>query len=385
MPRPLVRHVTRLFAPEVGAAAFRQRQLADAFAALGARVEVLTTRPPSGSSEPSDGELAVSRWPVLRDATGNVRGYVQYLSFDLPAAARSLFGGRPDLYIVEPPPTTGAVMRGVAWLQRRPYVWYAADIWSDAAGMAGAPAALVRALRVVERWILRGAAVVLSVSEPVSERLAELGVDATRVVTVGNGVDTDVFALDGPRVERDRPYFVYAGTNSEWQGAAVFVEALAHRGGDEQLLFIGQGSETEKVRALGERLAPGRVEVLGVVPPEQAACYLRGALAAVVSIRPGIGYDFALPTKIYAAVGCGTPVIFAGDGAARALVARAGLGWGVDFDPASVAAAMSEAVNAPVQDRRRLERWARDNASLSARTRTGAESVMQRVGLGVLS
>jgi hypothetical protein len=84
-----VRLATRLFSPEVGAAAFRLRVLADSFAELGYPVDVVTTAPP-GSYPRDDGKLRVSRWPALRDESGNIRGYLQYLSFDIPLLGRLL-------------------------------------------------------------------------------------------------------------------------------------------------------------------------------------------------------------------------------------------------------------------------------------------------------
>ena len=90
---------------------------------------------------------------------------------------------------------------------------------------------------------------------------------------------------------------------------------------DSRLVFLGQGSDRGAPRG-GRRASwrPGAVDFLGVVPPEEAARWLRGAVAALVSIRPGQGYDFARPTKIYAATACGTPVVFAGEGAGHDLV-----------------------------------------------------------------
>ncbi|MGA8980485.1 MAG: glycosyltransferase WbuB, partial [Pedococcus sp.] len=99
MTRP-VRIATRLFPPEVAAAAFRLRVLADAFESLGRPVEVLTTRPPGGLL-PDDGSLQVTRWPALRDEQGNIRGYLHYLSFDLPLALRLLVRRRPALLVCE--------------------------------------------------------------------------------------------------------------------------------------------------------------------------------------------------------------------------------------------------------------------------------------------
>lgn len=386
MRPPLVRFATRLFAPEVGAAAFRQRVLADAFAASGHQVEVLTTTPPRGTPAPNDGSLRVRRWPALRDTNGNIRGYVHYLSFDAPLVLRMLAVGAPDLYVAEPPPTTGLAVRLVAGFQRRPYVWYAADVWSEAAAASGAPSPVVRLLRAAEGWVMRGAALVLSVSDGVTAKCADLGVPAERILTVGNGVDTEVFRPDGDMAPSEASYFVYTGTMSEWQDAAVFVRALERyrrAGGTTRLVFLGQGSELPRLKELAARVAPEAVDFLGVVPPEDAARWLRGATAALVSIKPGLGYDFAKPTKIYAATACGTPVIFAGRGAGPELVQEASLGWAVDHDESAVADAMREA-DAAHEDRAesdsrrdRLVAWTRNHASLSAAARTAAAACVE--------
>lgn len=392
MAIPTVRFATRIFAPEIGAAAFRERLLADAFAAEGLRVEVLTTRPPASAPPADDATLEVRRWPVRRDANGNIRGYLHYLSYDLPLVARLLCRRPPELYVAEPPPTTGLVVRLVAALHRRPYVWYAADVWSEAAGAAGAPPWVVAALRAVEGWVLRGAAVVLSISEGVTETLRTFGVDEQRVLTVGNGIDTDVFRPTGPAIDAAEPYFVYTGTMSEWQGAGVFIEALKrHRdaGGTDRVVFVGQGSELPALRRLAEELVPGAVDFTGVLSPNETAAWIRGAVAALVSIKPGLGYDFAKPTKIYAATACGVPVVFAGRGAGPALVEGQQLGWACDHDPRDVAAAMSLALEAShassdLVEQRRQHRvdWTLRHASLRAIASTTAAAIVDRLRLG---
>lgn len=388
MPKQTVRIATRLFAPEVGAAAFRLKVLAESFADLGFAVEVVTTRP-RGEVRLADGRLRVSRWPVLRDENGNVRGYVQYLSYDIPAFFRLLARRRPALLVSEPPPTTGLVVRLVSALQRVPYVYYAADVWSDAAASTGAPRPLVAGLRRIESWVLRGASTVLAVSQGVADQLSGLGVDPGRVVVVGNGIDTETFRPDGPSASADQPYLVYTGTMSEWQGADVFIRALAllrsSSHPEARLVFLGQGSDLPHLRSLAEQVAPGAVEFRGVVPPEAAAEHLRGAAAALVSIKPGLGYDFAKPTKIYAATACGTSVVFAGQGASQELVLGERLGWAPGYGDAEVAAAMREALEADPAQRtatgEHLVAWTLANASLASAGREAAGAAVRSTGL----
>jgi glycosyltransferase involved in cell wall biosynthesis len=381
--RPAVVIASRLFVPEVSAGAFRLGALARGLSDAGADVAVITTvPPPHAPATPDPTGVAVSRWPVLRDRGGNVRGYVQYASFDAPLVVRILFR-RWRLAVAESPPTTGLVVAVVAALRRRPFAYYAADVWTDGVKSMGASGPVVAVMRWMERAVLRRAAVTLSISDEVTDRLVALGADRDRVVVVGNGIDTAVFSPDLTPAAHDR-YFVYTGTMSEWQRPDIFVRAfaaIADEHPDVSLRFFGQGAVERDLRALAERLVPGRVTFGGVVSPADAASWIRGATAALVSIAPGIGYDFARPTKTYAAAACGTPVLFAGARSGRELVAEAQLGEAVGFDADEVAEAMRRllaAAESGETDRRRPERarWALEHVSLAAVGQRAARAVL---------
>lgn len=372
--RPIAVIASRLFAPEVGAGAFRLTAMGKALVRAGFDVSVLTTRPPrKAPSTPDPAGIDVHRWPVLRDAGGNVRGYVQYASYDGPLILRMLFS-RYDVAVAESPPTTGIAVGISALLRRKKFVYYAADVWTDGVISMGAARPVVALMRAMERWALRHASRIISVSDGVTERLIALDADPARIVTVGNGVDTDVFTPDVSPAAAGEKYFVYTGTMSEWQQPDVFVRAFARIAAehpDVSVRFFGQGVVEADLRTLADELVPGRVHFGGVVPPAQSAGWIRGALGSLVSIVPGIGYDFARPTKTYAAAAVGTPVIFAGPDGGAALVRDGGLGRAVAFSEEAVADAMRVLIaeaDDGTTDRLRAERvaWANDNVSLAA-------------------
>lgn len=366
---------TRLFAPEVAAAAFRLKALADGLAAAGHQVTVLTTKPPKTAVVQGFPDYTVHRWPVLRDAGGNVRGYVQYASFDIPLVAR-LLARSADVVITEPPPTTGVVTALVCLLRRTPFYYYAADIWSDALAAINAPKIVTGLMRALERFALRRARGVIAVSEGVAERVHELGVPQERIEVVANGVDTGVFHPVSDSPVPEAPYFVYTGTMSEWQGSDVFVRALPivlEKHPNVRLKFFGQGAAESQLRTLATELAPDNVEFGGVVPPAEAARWISGATGALVSIVPGQGYDFAKPTKIYAANACGTPVLFAGVGASSTMIQENSLGVVAEHTPESVAAQMTALLDGHSRDGEHLVGWVRHNASLSTTGRVAAQ------------
>ena len=386
MKEPRVVVASRLYAPEVTAASFRMEALVRA---LGKNVDVtvLTTRPPAGLSsaqpEPAPRAARVKRMPVLRDRAGAIRGYAQYLSFDLPLALRLLVN-RADAIVSEAPPTTGLVCTIIGWLTRRPVVYYPGDVWSDAIASTRAPRIVHRVMKSIESFVIRNSARCIAVSPEIGRRLEALGAEPENVAEVGNGIDTSVFRPDAPRAEASRPYFVYTGTMSEWQRPEVFVRALALLPDlDVEIRFFGQGSAERDLRSLADELVPGRVHFCGLVPPDESASWIRGAVAALVSIVPGIGYDFARPTKTYAAAAVGTPVLFAGASTGARIVQEAKLGEAVGFSPEAVAEAMRRLVEQDADGtsearRESRVRWAVDNV---AWTSVGARAARTVLGL----
>ena len=350
----LVTLTTRTFTPEPTAAALRLGALARALAVGGDRVRVLTSRlapsvardaRQSAGSDADPGEGAglveVRRAPVLRDRTGAVRGYVSYMSFDLPLLVRLLTGPRPDVVVSEPPPTTGAAVRIACAARRVPYVYYCADIVSDAAALAGVPSIVVRTVAGLESFALRGARRVIAVSDGVARRARDLG--ARDVAVVPNGVrvpDAVVTGTPEGFPTCDGPVFVYAGTVAQWLAPEVFVDAFERvraRLGDARLVFVGQGSGWE---ALAERSrGVAGVDMIPAVSAEEADRWMARATATLASLRPG-GYDYAYPTKILASLAQGTPVIYAGPGQAARDIAEGELGVACNLDADEVAEAM---------------------------------------------
>lgn len=361
--------VSRIFTPEPGAAPFRLAALARALVSAGAEVDVLTSTAPPGIADAGDPPgVRVRRARVLRDRDGYVRGYAQYMSFDIPLAFRLLFSRRADAVVVEPPPTTGAVVRVVCALRRLPYVYYAADVWSEAAEIAGSPRYVTRIVRTLERFALGGAAHVAAVSESVAERMREIAPKAS-VSVVGNGYDDTLFRPEGPVHRSDVPYLLYPGTASEVHGAHVFVDALPEvlsSVPSARLVFIGQGAEREAMASRAAVIAPGAVDFLPRMPAAEVAEWIRGASATLASVLPDAYVAF--PTKMLASVGCGTRVVYSGPEPGLSFARTPGVGWTAAHTPHAVAAAMIAALQAEQSPaaREELASWARAEHSLTA-------------------
>ena len=263
------------------------------------------------------------------------------MSFDLPLIARLLAGPRPDVVVSEPPPTTGAAVRIACAARRVPYVYYCADIVSDAAVLAGVPGLVVRTVAGLESFALRGARRVIAVSDGVARRARDMG--ARDVAVVPNGVRVpEAVATGTPEgfPTCGGPVFVYAGTAAQWLAPEVFVDAFERaraRLGDARLVFVGQGSGWDALTERSRGVAG--VEMIPAVSAEEADRWMARATATLASLRPG-GYDYAYPTKILASLAQGTPVIYAGPGQAARDIAEGKLGVACNLNADEVAEAM---------------------------------------------
>ena len=344
---------TRIFGPEVSAASAILRIWAEELVSRGHEVVVMTARPPKGAVISDPAGVEVRRYRVKRDKQQYVRGYLSYMSFDLPLGLRLLCGPRADLYIVEPPPTTVAVIRAVSKLKRSKYAVRAADYWSEAAELVTSNRVILGVLRRLEVWGLQGAAMLFAAHQPLLDRLRTAGVTSP-AVPIGFGADTTDFHYGG-QDPTGAPLFVYAGTHSEWHGAGIFVEALAHvvrEIPNAKLVFYGNGEERQTLIARAAELGlSDHIEFNAPIPPAQLSPILSGATASVASLAPVPANEYAVATKVYSSLAAGCPVIFAGVGPTDQLLADlnhpdAGVSLGYDVD--SVATAMIHAARHPV-------------------------------------
>lgn len=393
--------ITRIFSPEASAASLRLDAVRKALEKAGAEIRVVTTNPPPGITASEDPQ--VTRVSVLRDSEGYVKGYASYTSFDIQAFVRVLTMPKQDFLLVEPPPTTGTAVRIASAIRRTPYFWYAADVWSDATESMDVPTIVKKVVRGLESFTIRGARGCIAVSEGVAERVDELG--AKSVTVVPNGADTDIFhphvaPLGESELQSfgiEEPYFIYAGTASGWQGADLFATAFEKywlEYSDAQFLYLTRGDSVEQLKEIAsrlERVARDRgmkyapMIIHSTVPASEAARWQKQAVASCVSIQPGIGYDFAYPTKVLTALSCGTPVIYAGAGPANTDIRDSNLGLSVPYDEESV----KDAMRTMLEERREkkpsqwtaetLHQWVRDNKSMEATGRKVAQYIFDRI------
>lgn len=231
---------------------------------------------------------------------------------------------------------------------------------SDIAHWGAVPAVRAQLLEAAE-----AAGGLLAVSEAMKREMALLGMPAEKIRVHYTGVDLARFV---PVERRPGRIVVAAGNLVPEKGHRLLLEAM-RLVPDATLLVAGDGPER---RALEAR-AGENVRFLGAVPHREMPALLAGADAlALASEREGLANVWL------ESLACGTPVVIPDVGGAREAVDRPEAGRVVARDPRSIAAGLSDLLDAP-PDREAVRAaaarfsWERNGAELEAHLRSVSE------------
>lgn len=180
--------------------------------------------------------------------------------------------------------------------------------------------------RALAGWTYRSFGSVSVLGDSMAARLARYrDVGRGRAVIAPNWVrDRAPTHATLPERLAGRPYAVYAGSFGRKQDLAMLVEAadlLSARDGPA-IAVLGDGPGRDVVERAGSRLV-----WLGLVDDATYGAVLHHALAGIVALAPGVG-DSVVPSKLAGYLGAGRPVVVAADAESEAarVVARARCG-----------------------------------------------------------
>jgi len=322
--------------------------LARGLAARGHRVRVLTGFPnyPDGKLQPGyrqrwnhtsvlDG-VTVRRVPLYpsHDDSG-ARRAANYLSFAASscAAAVGYLGDADVLYVYLTPATVFAAPALLRLLRGTPAVIHVQDLWPESVtsspmmpgGVAGR--AIGGALRAAMRQVYRLASSIAVIAPSMRDLVVARGADPARVRVVLNWADETLFrpveATASARARighRDRCTIMYAGAMGPFQNLEDSIRAAAAVPDDVDLVLAGSGIGEAAARELTTRLGAGNVRFLGRLPASDMADLYAAADFQLVTLKDLPIFRGTIPSKLPAALSCGSPVVAGVPGDCAAIV-----------------------------------------------------------------
>ena len=161
------------------------------------------------------------------------------------------------------------------------------------------------------RWAAKRAAGIVAVSEALRARLIALGIEASRIEVLRNGVDLELFAPGDRAAARqavgldvDGTVVLSVGQLIPRKGHDLAMRAVA-RLPEATLVIVGEGPKADGLRRLARRLGSAeRIRFLGAIPQERLATIYNAAdVLVLASTREGY------PNVLLEALACGTPVV----------------------------------------------------------------------------
>jgi colanic acid biosynthesis glycosyl transferase WcaI len=341
--------------------------LARGLARRGHEVEVITGFPCYPKGEIYDGYrqrlsfvemidgVRVRRVPLVPDH-GNrpLRRSLYYLSF---AASASLIGSllarRTDAILVyQSALPVGVAARILGITRHAPYVLDVVDLWPEsvvASGMLRSRFAIA-VLRWLARRVYAGAKRVNAVTDGFRRNLIANHVAPGKLTVIHNWMPSETYRpapYDEAVAEREglagKFVVMYAGNMGPAQGLSTVVEAAAQLRDDPDVVFalVGDGTEQERLHDLARERGLANVRFFPRRPPQSMSeLYAIANVLLVHLIRDELT-ALSIPSKTFAYMASGKPVLMAVHGDAAGFVTENGFGVVAEpSDPPALAAAV---------------------------------------------
>ena len=221
-----------------------------------------------------------------------------------------------------------------------PFVYDVQDIWPESALASGLlrEGPLVSGLAALEKFVYRRARRLLVLTEDGRQNLISKGVPSSRVTVMPQWVDDDLFARasssDRDAVRRalgwDGHFVVlFAGNLGIVQGLETVLEAARHLTAPPpvRIVLMGDGSDRERLVRLAATMDPeGIVQFIDHQPVERMPDYMAAADVLLVHLKESRLCKFVIPSKTFAYLAAGKPILMAVGGAAAELIEKANAG-----------------------------------------------------------
>jgi glycosyltransferase involved in cell wall biosynthesis len=397
--------LTQYYPPEP---VFQFADLARGLRARGHEVQVITGFPCYPTSRTYDGfrqrhcdeqwldGVLVTRIPQFPDHSRSVfRRAMYYLSFALSAATIGLWRARPSdvLLVYQSAFPIGLAAWVISRIRRMPYVLDVVDLWPESVAASGMirNRLLLSMIRKAMQFIYRRAERINVITQGYWNMLESLGVPAEKLSLIYywppmGQFDPAPYDVDLARETglQGRFNVMYSGAMGPVQDLASVIEAavLLRDLPEIQFVFVGDGLEHDELMTLAEQRGATNVRFLGRQSPAMMQQLYPLAEALLVHLKPDPVARVSIPSKTFAYMASGRPVLMAVEGEAGRLIEKHRCGISVPpSNPDALAQAVRRLIATPESKRREMARAAREaycNHYCSATQIPKFEALLQR-------
>lgn len=311
---------------------------------------------------------------------GNHMGFTQrvgvFAKFALGSIGIALREPADVVFATSTPLTAGIPGIFTRWLRRKPFVFEVRDLWPElpkAMGVITNPVVLW--LMSILEWVsYRSANRLVGLSPGIVKGIAARGVDKSRIATIPNGCDLDLFADPAEAwrpegVRDDQLLAIFTGTHGPANGLDAVLNAAAvlkERGRDDiRIALIGQGRDKAPLQARAHAENLDNVLFFDPVPKTQLTGLMAGADIGLQILRnvPAFYYGTS-PNKFFDYISAGLPVLNNYPGWLAGLIAEHDCGVAVPPDDPN---AFADALVTAAEDREGLRHKGEKALALAAR------------------
>jgi lipopolysaccharide/colanic/teichoic acid biosynthesis glycosyltransferase len=342
--------VSQYFPPEPGAPSARVYEHAKYWVRAGHDVTVLTGFPhyPTGRVpdsyrgklyqwEKNDGIRVLRTWLYATPNKGFLNRIWSYISFGMTAVLLgSVKTGRFDLVIGTSPQMLGAAAAYlISFFKHRPFILEVRDLWPAILVELGIfkNRMVISVLESLEGFLYRRASKIIVVTEAFKTAISRRGIPPAKIELIPNGVDLDLFNPDhlGEGIRSrlgliGKFVVLYLGNHGISQGLGSLLSAadLLRNEKDIFFLFVGDGTEKERLLEIRDKLGLENVAFIPIQPKQEVPKFYAAANVCIVPLRDVKLFSGFVPSKMFEIMGSGRPIIGSVAGEARDILERSG-------------------------------------------------------------
>lgn len=322
--------ISQYYHPDVTAAAFRIKEMADILSSKGHQISVITATPHKGiiqlSEKIDDAKIEVRRLPIIKYyGMGKFNYIIHYVSFMVNVIFYYIIKLCPRYDFVlatSPPLTVGLAGLLISTLGGAKFILDIRDIWPDSAVVAGQlnkNNKLYALGKFLEQYLYQKADLIACVSKPMAEYINSF-LTRDKVDVIYNGVPQKYLQLESYAIEGDMDFFqrdklniTYLGNMGYLQNLSIILEVAKQiKGKMDDVIFylVGDGVERPKLEKTKVDYCLDNVVILGPVLKKQAMQLMRKSSALFFQLKDDTIMEKTVPSKVFDYMTAGKPILF---------------------------------------------------------------------------